>query len=186
MNFIIVFGPLAVGKMTVGLELEKITDLKLFHNHTTIEIILPYFDIKSPSFKRLVDTYRIKMFEEVAKSDLAGLIFTYVWELDSNKDCNFIDTIVKIFEKENATVCFVELEADADARLKRNRSPNRLKHKPSKNDIELYEQELLDVDKKHILNSKENEFKYNNHLKINNTNLSAVVVAEMIKQKFGL
>lgn len=186
MNFIIVFGPLAVGKMTVGQELAKITDLKLFHNHTTIEMILPYFDIGSSSFKRLVDIYRIKMFEEVAKSDLAGLIFTYVWELDSKKDCAFIDTIVKIFEQENATVCFVELEADADVRLKRNRSPNRLKHKPSKNDIALYEKELLDVDKKRILNSEEDAFKGKNHFKINNTNLNADIVAKMIVERFGL
>ena len=79
MNFVVIFGPVAVGKMTVGQELEKITDLKLFHNHMTIEVILPYFDMKSPSFKKLVTEFRIKMFEEVAKSDLDGLIFTYVW-----------------------------------------------------------------------------------------------------------
>jgi hypothetical protein len=33
MKFVIIFGPQAVGKMTVGYELEKITDLKLFHYH---------------------------------------------------------------------------------------------------------------------------------------------------------
>ena len=32
MNFVVIFGPVAVGKMTVGQELEKITDLKLFYN----------------------------------------------------------------------------------------------------------------------------------------------------------
>lgn len=31
MKFILVLGPQAVGKMTVGHELEKITPLKLFH-----------------------------------------------------------------------------------------------------------------------------------------------------------
>lgn len=33
MKFILITGPQAVGKMTVGQELEKITNLKLFHNH---------------------------------------------------------------------------------------------------------------------------------------------------------
>ncbi len=33
MKFVHIFGPQAVGKMTVGQELVKITDLKLFHNH---------------------------------------------------------------------------------------------------------------------------------------------------------
>ena len=32
MKLVIIFGPHAVGKMTVGQELEKISDLKLFHN----------------------------------------------------------------------------------------------------------------------------------------------------------
>jgi ATP-dependent protease Clp ATPase subunit len=31
MKFVLIFGPQAVGKMTVGQELEKITELKLFH-----------------------------------------------------------------------------------------------------------------------------------------------------------
>lgn len=76
MNFVLLFGPLAVGKMTVGQELEKITDLKLFHSHMSIEMIAPFFDMKSSSFRTLVDSIRIRLFEQVAKSDLAGLIFT--------------------------------------------------------------------------------------------------------------
>jgi hypothetical protein len=172
--------------MTVGQELEKITNLKLFHNHMTIEVILPYFDMKSPSFKKLVDIFRIALLKEVAKSELTGLIFTYVWELDSIKDCNFIDTITDIFERENEEVCYVELEASAVERLKRNKSPNRMKYKPSKTDIVASEKELLETDRKHILNSAENEFIMENHFKINNTNLSANKVAKMIKERFSL
>jgi hypothetical protein len=186
MNFVIIFGPLAVGKMTVGQELEKITDLNLFHNHMTIEMVLPFFDMKSSSFKRLVKSFRIQMFEEIAKSDLAGLIFTFVWELDSKNDCDFIDTVVKIFERENAIVSYVELEADVEERLKRNKSPNRLKWKPSKYNFEASELELLVTDEKHVLNSNNNEFKNMNHLKINNTNFDAVKVANIIKERFNL
>ena len=43
MKFVIIVGPHAVGKMTVGQELEKITGLKLFHNHMTIELVSPFF-----------------------------------------------------------------------------------------------------------------------------------------------
>lgn len=32
-TFVIIMGPHAVGKMTVGQELAKITGLRLFHNH---------------------------------------------------------------------------------------------------------------------------------------------------------
>lgn len=41
MKFVKMFGPQAVGKMTVGQELAKITDLKLFHNHMTIDLLAP-------------------------------------------------------------------------------------------------------------------------------------------------
>ena len=44
MKLVIIFGNLAVGKMTVGQELAKITNLKLFHNHMTIEPVIPKTD----------------------------------------------------------------------------------------------------------------------------------------------
>ena len=34
-KLIVIMGPQAVGKMTVGQELVKMTGLKLFHNHVT-------------------------------------------------------------------------------------------------------------------------------------------------------
>jgi len=186
MKLIILFGPLAVGKMTVGQELEKITGLKLFHNHMTIEMVLPFFDQYSKSFRKLVDSFRIQMFEEIAKSNLEGVIFTYVWELDQKQDCDFIDRIAEIFEKENANIYYAELEADAETRLKRNKSPNRLKYKPSKSDFKASEKELIDTDRLQTLNTKENVFERKNHFKINNTSLNAIDVAKMIKEKFGL
>lgn len=39
MKLVIITGPHAVGKMTVGQELERLTGLKLFHNHMTIDIV---------------------------------------------------------------------------------------------------------------------------------------------------
>ena len=53
MKFVLITGPQAVGKMTVGQELEKITDLKLLHNHMTIEILTKIFKYSSESFKKL-------------------------------------------------------------------------------------------------------------------------------------
>lgn len=61
MKFIIIFGPQAVGKMTVGQELERITDLKLFHNHMTIDLLHPYFGFSSETW-RLSDLIRSEIF----------------------------------------------------------------------------------------------------------------------------
>ena len=179
MKFVILFGQLAVGKMTVGQELEKITSLKLFHNHMTIELVLPFFDRKSKTFRKLVDSVRIQMFKEIAKSNLEGVIFTYVWELDQKTDDDFVHKVVNIFK--NASIYYVELEADVKERLKRNKSPNRLKHKPSKKNFKASIEELLETDRKHTVNSKAGEFQSENYLKINNTKVSAKKAAKMIK-----
>ena len=42
-TFVIILGPHAVGKMTVGQELSKITGLRLFHNHMSIEVARKLF-----------------------------------------------------------------------------------------------------------------------------------------------
>ena len=43
MKFVLIFGAPAVGKMTVGQELERITGFRLLHNHMTIELVLNFF-----------------------------------------------------------------------------------------------------------------------------------------------
>jgi len=102
--------------MTVGTELAKLTGLKLFHNHMTIELVLNFFDWQSPQFK-LSNEFRHRIFEEVASSDLDGMIFTYVWALDVESDKHYIDKIVALFTKESAEVYFVELKANLETRL---------------------------------------------------------------------
>ena len=43
MKLVLIIGAGAVGKMTVGQELMKITNLRLFHNHMMIEPVLEIF-----------------------------------------------------------------------------------------------------------------------------------------------
>ncbi|MEE9255088.1 MAG: hypothetical protein V3U43_09140, partial [Pseudomonadales bacterium] len=81
-TLVIIFGPPAVGKMTVGAKLSKLTGLKLFHNHMTIEPLLELFEFGSPPFSRLLREFRRRIFEEVANDQGPGLVFTYVWALD--------------------------------------------------------------------------------------------------------
>jgi shikimate kinase len=71
MDLLFVVGPPAVGKMTVGKEIADRTGLRLFHNHMMIEPVLHFFDYEDPAFGRLVEEFRIRIFEEVAASDLS-------------------------------------------------------------------------------------------------------------------
>jgi hypothetical protein len=186
MKFVLVFGPQAVGKMTVGHELEKITDLKLFHNHMTIDLVSKFFDYGTKEGSRLVNLFRKEIFEEVSKSDLYGMIFTYVWALNLKSDWDYVENVCTIFESKGATTYFVELEAELDERLARNKTPHRLEHKPTKRDIEWSENNLVETMEKFRLNSIEGEIQKENYLKINNTNMSAEEVAKLIKERFAL
>lgn len=186
MKFILIFGPQAVGKMTVGQELEKVTDLKLFHNHMTIELVSQFFSYGTKIGKRLVKLFRQEIFEEVSKSDLYGLIFTYVWAFDHESDWDYVEEVCNIFESKGGDVYFVELEAELDERLERNKSEHRLKHKPTKRNIEWSENDIKSSFKKYRLNSKDGEIKRENYIRINNTTLSPQEAAKIIKEKFKL
>lgn len=185
MNFLTIFGPPAVGKMTVGYEIAKLTGFRLFHNHLTVDLVLNVFDPGSPQFKDLVSEFRKRIFEEAAASDLPGLIFTFVWALDLDEDTEFIESSCRIFSEKGAGIYFVELEADLTERLKRNETEFRLSQKPSKRDLARSRKRLLEEDKKYKLNSTGDAFLNENYLKINNTNLSAAETAEIIVDRFG-
>ena len=184
MKFVIIFGPSAVGKMSVGKVLAEKTGLKLYHNHMSIEAVRPVFDFGTPEFNHLVELNRIEMFKTVAKSDLEGLIFTFVWALDLPKEFEYINRAAKIFEEQNAEIFYIELEASLETRLVRNKHEIRLLEKPSKRNMEVAES-VLYHEEKYQLNTIDGEFNLSNHLKINNEDIEPEVVAEMVVKHFG-
>lgn len=186
MKFIVIFGPPAVGKMTVGFELAKLTGLKLFHNHLLLEPVVSIFGFGSPQQSRFVPEFRYRIFEEVAKSDLPGLIFTFVWALDLPEDKQFIDKACAIFSSRDADIYFAELFASQDERLKRNETEFRLLNKLSKRDVSSSRKSLLETDGKYRLTSNEDFFYPERHIKIDNTNLSAETTAKRIAEAFRL
>ena len=184
MKLVLIFGPQAVGKMTVGQELEKRTGMKLFHNHMTIDLLHPYFGFTEEMW-RLNGKFREEIFKTAAKSELEGLIFTYVWAFDQEGDGEFVEKTKTIFETAGVPVYFVELEADMDERLKRNLTDNRLVHKPTKRNTEESETHLRMTMEKHRLNSHPGEVTYPLYVRINNTDLTPEETAERIRKVFG-
>lgn len=186
MKLVIIFGPPAVGKMTVGYELERLTGLRLFHNHMTIDVVIRFFPFGSPPFGRLNTEFRKRIFEEVAASDLPGLIFTYVWALDHPGDKEHVDRLCDIFRQRDAEICFVELEASQEERLRRNETELRLAEKRPKRDLEFSRRNLLELDEQYRLNTGGGEFYYpERYLRIDNTHLPPGEVARRIVEAFG-
>jgi len=186
MNFVIIFGPQAVGKMTVGHELEKITNLKLFHNHMTIDLVNPFVSYGTDEGRKLVQQFRNEIFKAVASGDSPGIIFTFLWDFESTFDKQYIKQISDIFIKKGGEVFLVELEADVDVRLERNKTEHRLAHKPTKRDVESSEKYILDAQSRSRNNSKDGEIENQNYIRINNTDIDPDIVAQKVKEKFNL
>ena len=90
------------------------------------------------------------------------------------------------FENTGGKFYYVELKADLETRLEHNLTPHRLEQKPSKRDTEWTVKDIYKTMEKYRLNSNEGEIKFENYLRINNTNLSPDEVSNMIIEKFKL
>ena len=66
-KFVLIIGPQAVGKMTVGQELSKLIGYKLMHNHMTIEIVRQIFDYDKEIYQKMNQQIRYEIFKEFAK-----------------------------------------------------------------------------------------------------------------------
>ena len=192
-KLVLITGPQAVGKMTVGQELVKITNLKLFHNHMSIDLVSNFFSYGTEIGRNLVTKIRMEILEAVAKSDSEGIIFTVVMAYDCKEDVEQMEKMKNLFKENNGEVYYIngevyyiELQAPLEIRMERNKTENRKKHKPSKRNEEFSERLLLRSDIAFRTESEEGEVTEKNYLKIDNTNISAKEVAKMIKEKFNL
>ena len=179
MKLVLIIGSGAVGKMTVGQELMKITDLRLFHNHMMIE---PVIDVFGHFHGRAIQQLREVIFNEFLKTDNAGMIFTVMWAFDMPSDLEYVMSVAEKFDE----VYCVELIADQAVRLERNKTENRLKNKASKRDLAASEERVLNEDANHRLVSNPGEIPFENYIRIDNTHLAPDIVAQMIKEKFNL
>lgn len=184
-KFVFLFGPQAVGKMTVGQELAALTNLRLFHNHMTIDLFEPLYGFTEEMW-RLNTLFRRQIFESFAGSEAYGMIFTKLWYFDKQEDWDEVEWMCMLFKSQGAEIYFVELEANMEERLTRNKTAHRLEHKPTKRNIEQSEQHLLHTMQHNRVNSVEGEITEANYLRINNTALSAKETAAFIKKEFSL
>ena len=183
MKFVFLLGDAAVGKMTVGQALAKITNLRLFHNHMAIE---PVIEIFGKYDGEVVSKLREVVFQCFAASDNYGMIFTYMMAFDRQEDWDYLQHVKDIFSPYDTEFYYVELDAPQKVRLERNATKNRLEHKPSKRDLQLSNERLVEADKKYRCVSYEGEVKFDNFLRIDNSQKSPDEVAQIIKETFTL
>ena len=76
MRLVFLYGPPAVGKLTVAQELAGLTGFKVFHNHLTVNPLVAIFERNSPPYQRLLRELRVRMLEEAAG---AGIDLIATW-----------------------------------------------------------------------------------------------------------
>ena len=183
MKLVFILGDCAVGKMTVGQELMKITDLRLFHNHMTIE---PVIEIFGRYDRKVTSELRDVIFRNFAASGNYGMIFTLMMDFSLPSEWEYLDHVRKFFEPYGTEFYYVELIAPQEVRLQRNATENRLRNKPSKRDLEASRRRLLEDDRNHRCVSREREFPFENYLRIENADRAPDDVAREIKNTFSL
>ncbi|NLY44580.1 MAG: shikimate kinase [Tissierella sp.] len=183
MKLVFLIGNSSVGKMTVGQELMKITDLRLFHNHMSIE---PVIEVFGYFHSKIISEIREIIFEEFAQSENYGLIFTYMWAFDQKSNWDYVEHVTEIFKNNGAEIYYIELVTTQEIRLQRNVTENRLKNKVSKQDIKASSQRLINDDKTYRCVSNDGEIQFENYIKIDNSAISAKDTAKIIKDYFHL
>ena len=183
MKLVLLFGNGAVGKMSVGQALMEQTGLRLFHNHVTIEPVIEVFGYYNGE---AVGKLRDVFFREFVKTDLPGMIFTFMWAFDQQADWDYVARIADLFAQHGGQVYYVELVAPQHIRLQRNETANRLQHKASKRNLEQSRQWILEHDRLYRLESYEGELPFENSMRIDNSELEPDVVAAMIRERFDL
>ncbi len=148
----VIFGPPAVGKMTVGRAVCARTGFRLFLNHHTIEPLAGIFGMDAPPFRALTSEFRRRVVEEAASSGVR-LALTQVWNLQGADDAVWVGSLVAPYADLGLPVSFVELAADLETRLVRNRGEDRLLAKPSKRDVAWSEAHLHEREDTMVMNS---------------------------------
>jgi len=177
MKLIIIYGPPAVGKLTVARELGRLTGFKVFHNHVALDAVESVFTSDKKIFWKLVSEFRIRIVEEAARENISGVIFTSGYHGQPTDPT--LKRMVEKVKKHGGKVYFVHLTADKKALFRRVVSESRRRHLKTRTVSDL-KRRLASWDM-----TKDVPFK-EKHMTTDNTHLSPKNVAIVIKKKFKL
>ncbi len=174
MKLLLIYGPPAVGKLTVANYLAKRTGFKVFHNHLSIDAILPVFEFGSQPFFKLVEMIRVETVAEAARGNV-DLIYTFCYA--KGLDEMHVEKVERAARDNGGEIFFVLLTCDADELKRRIVQEDRRKFGKA-NTVEMMEMFLETYDLSSAV-------RYSDTLMIDNTGLSPDDAAERIIEHFG-
>lgn len=117
MKLIVLYGPPAAGKYTIAKAVAERTGYKLFHNHLTVDLLKSVFEFGTPEFFRLSQSIRLDIFEQAAKLNIPGIVFTVVYEKPT--DDAFVRQLIERIEAQGGEIIFIQIYCEKDVLLQR-------------------------------------------------------------------
>jgi cytidylate kinase len=183
---IIIIGPPAVGKYTIGKILSEKCGCLFLHEHQILDIASTLFvenlDEKITYYFKL----RLDIFFDFIKHNKTkrSITTTFVHIFNNDYYNNFISSFLKMFQKNNYDIYVFELDASYAERIKRNTNEDRLKAKPSKQNLEDSIKKITTIEKNARTNSIKSDTLFSNcyHAIINTELLSQGEVVDRIME----
>lgn len=130
-SLVYLYGPPAVGKLTVAVELQRLTGFRLFHNHLTVNALASVFELASDPYTEVLHRVRLDVFETAVRHGV-DLIFTNnsVWHVSDGRARfeSFAATVRSRVEDLGGRVVFVQLTAPPEVLEGRVGSGSRRRH----------------------------------------------------------
>ena len=174
-KLLILYGSEASGKLTIARELAALTNLKLFHNHISVDVGKALYEYGEEPYNELIWKVRLAVFKSAAKNKLPGVIFTWAY---SHPDFQpLLDALLDTVEPYNVEVLYTFISCSQSELERRVVNEDRKKVGKIHEVNTLHRQQIA---KNHV------EIPNTNSLLVDSTNMSAKESARMIIHHFGL
>jgi len=124
-RLVFLYGPPAVGKLTIARAIAARQPFKIVHTHLTIDPVTEVLPFGTDAFWRVVGGFRQTLVAAAAEEGI-DLVFTFVF---APGDEQLVADIARPFHQAGGRVVFVRLHAPREVLLQRVREGSRRDHK---------------------------------------------------------
>lgn len=124
MKCIVLYGPPAVGKLTVARELAKSGNTHVFDNHKVLELISPVI-ANDGELVTLSYSLQLQILNAAMRYSRVDVIFPFTFTASSQADVAFLQTMVEAAQTHSVALHLIHLRAKKRTLLERAVDPSR-------------------------------------------------------------